>query len=128
LSQQRVILRREDTPIIALPQIAAEGKIFPFSRQKKTTGARRRGNPSGRPVPALTCKNEIALLADYLSSSLSPRLLEAFEKHIGHCPDCAAFLQTYRKTIEVTRNILKNAPSKFLWLPSAFPSHEGRGR
>jgi hypothetical protein len=34
-------------------------------------------------------------------------VLAAFEKHLGQCPDCSAFLNTYKKTIEVTKSFLK---------------------
>jgi anti-sigma factor RsiW len=54
-----------------------------------------------------TCKDEIALIADYLSSSLSAGTTTVFEQHLKGCPDCVAFLQTYKKTIEVTRDFLK---------------------
>src|ERR1700741_2863902 len=57
-----------------------------------------------------TCEDEIALLADYLSSSLSPRVLITFEAHLEDCRDCAAFLWTYKKTIEVTRSFLEVQP------------------
>ncbi len=55
----------------------------------------------------MTCKREISLIADYLSSSLFPPLISAFEQHLKQCPDCAAFLETYKKTIEITRSFLQ---------------------
>src|SRR5918992_2831488 len=57
-----------------------------------------------------TCEDETALIGDYLASNLSPQLAAAFEKHLQVCPDCAAFLQTYKKTIEATRAFLKAQP------------------
>ena len=57
----------------------------------------------------MICENEIALIAGYLSSSLSIRVLRSFEKHLNGCRDCTAFLQTYKKTIEVTRVFLRPA-------------------
>jgi len=57
-----------------------------------------------------TCEDETALIGDYLSSSLTPRVTAAFEKHLQVCPDCAAFLTTYKKTIEATRAFLKAQP------------------
>jgi hypothetical protein len=54
-----------------------------------------------------TCKDEVALIADYLAGRLAPVVLVAFEEHLGLCRDCAAFLSTYRKTIEVTKSFLK---------------------
>ena len=47
------------------------------------------------------------LIADYLAGRLDPTVLAAFEKHLAHCPDCAAFLNTYKKTIEATKSFLK---------------------
>lgn len=59
-----------------------------------------------------TCEDETALIGVYLSSSLSPRVTAAFEKHLQACPDCAAFLTTYKKTIEATRAFLKAQPPR----------------
>ena len=55
-----------------------------------------------------TCEDEIALIGNYLSSELSPPLLVAFQSHLEICPDCAAFLETYKKTVEATRALLTN--------------------
>jgi len=49
----------------------------------------------------------VGLIADYLAGRLDPTVLAAFEKHLGHCPDCTAFLNTYKKTIEATKSFLK---------------------
>jgi len=47
------------------------------------------------------------LIADYLAGQLSPEVLAAFEMHFVLCPDCKAFLNTYKKTIEVTNSFLR---------------------
>ena len=65
---------------------------------------RKLGNLS---APIATCKNEIALIGDYLSGNLSPRVLATYEDHLKGCRDCAAFLHTYKKTIEMTRSFLR---------------------
>jgi hypothetical protein len=49
----------------------------------------------------------VGLIADYLAGRLDPMVLAAFEKHLGQCPDCSAFLNTYKKTIEVTKSFLR---------------------
>ena len=59
------------------------------------------------PTPIATCKDEITLIGDYLSEKLNQRVLAAFEDHLKSCPDCAAFLHTYKKTIEITRSFLR---------------------
>jgi hypothetical protein len=54
-----------------------------------------------------TCQDEIALFAAYLADELSPALVTAFEHHLSACSDCAAFLRTYEKTVEITRELLQ---------------------
>jgi anti-sigma factor RsiW len=46
----------------------------------------------------MTCKDAIAVLADYLEAELSPALVEELEKHLSDCEPCRAYLATYRKT------------------------------
>lgn len=46
----------------------------------------------------MTCKDAIAVLADYLETALSPALVEELEKHLSDCEPCRAYLATYRKT------------------------------
>jgi anti-sigma factor RsiW len=54
-----------------------------------------------------SCRPATSLIGDYLAGSLEPRDQAALEAHLGGCPDCAAFLRTYKKTIDVTRAFLK---------------------
>ena len=58
--------------------------------------------------PIATCEDEIAVIGDYLSSDLDPQVLRSFENHLEGCQDCAAFLRTYKKTVEITRAFLRN--------------------
>jgi anti-sigma factor RsiW len=46
----------------------------------------------------VTCKDAIAILADYLESTLSPELVAKLEEHLRDCAPCQAYLATYRKT------------------------------
>ena len=46
----------------------------------------------------MTCKDAIAIMADYLESALSPELVEKLEEHLHDCAPCRAYLATYRKT------------------------------
>ena len=46
----------------------------------------------------MTCKDAIAVLADYLESALSRELVEKLEEHLRDCAPCRAYLATYRKT------------------------------
>jgi hypothetical protein len=53
-----------------------------------------------------TCRREVEFIADYLSSCLDLQQQVAFETHLKACGDCAAFLETYKKTVELTRAFL----------------------
>jgi hypothetical protein len=52
----------------------------------------------------------VALIGDYLASRLSSRVLNAFEKHLKDCSDCASFYEPTKKTMEVTRSFLSWSP------------------
>jgi anti-sigma factor RsiW len=65
------------------------------------------GRKSERRRSGRTCRDEVGLIADYLEGRLKPAVQAAFEKHLGQCPDCAAFLNTYKKTIELSQSFLK---------------------
>jgi hypothetical protein len=75
-----------------------------------------RGVNSGRIVrrrlkAALTCRQETDFIASYLAAELRGPTLEAFEHHLKLCPDCVAFLQTYKATIALTREFLSGNAS-----------------
>ncbi|HZS33205.1 MAG TPA: anti-sigma factor [Methylomirabilota bacterium] len=55
----------------------------------------------------LTCRDVIDLLADYLEATVSPETLAAFERHLEGCPACVAYLNTYRKTRELTATVAR---------------------
>jgi anti-sigma factor RsiW len=46
----------------------------------------------------MTCRDAIAMLADYLESTLTPRHLAGLEEHLRECDECQVYLATYRKT------------------------------
>ena len=99
------------------------------SSGKKRVGSSNHNKAGKRPDRPLTCEKETALIADYLASGLSPADLASFENHLQECPDCKAFLQTYRKTIEITRSFLemesvKSPPS----IPALRPANSRHGR
>lgn len=82
----------------------------PWPRPKRS--ARSKPMPPGKTAKAAnSCETETLLIASYLTSQLSPRTVVAFESHLKLCPDCRAFLQTYRKTVELTRAFLELKPA-----------------
>jgi anti-sigma factor RsiW len=56
---------------------------------------------------SLSCKEVTALIMEYLNGNISRDVAVAFEAHLAECPDCKAFLNTYKKTVELTRSFLK---------------------
>ena len=82
-------------------------KTCSSSKQRKESSLNKRPRFQSADRPDHTCKEEVALIADYLAERLAPTVLAAFKTHLGQCPDCTAFLNTYKKTIEATKSILK---------------------
>jgi anti-sigma factor RsiW len=53
-------------------------------------------------IKGLTCRQVIGLLADYLESELSQKLVGELEDHLAGCEPCQAYLNTYRRTKTLT--------------------------
>ena len=49
----------------------------------------------------MTCRDAVAVLADYLEQTLAADMLAALEHHLTDCAACRAYLATYRKTREI---------------------------
>jgi len=58
----------------------------------------------GRAESAI-CREITDLLLDYMTGELDPETVAAFEAHLRLCPDCVAFLNTYKKTVQATRSL-----------------------
>lgn len=58
---------------------------------------------SQSPVPLkLTCEDVIGMLLEYLEARLDESALAALERHLAACAPCVAYLNTYRRTRELT--------------------------
>jgi predicted anti-sigma-YlaC factor YlaD len=64
----------------------------------------------------MTCQDFIALLADYLETTVTLETLASLEEHLAGCPPCQAYLRTYWRTREVM------AASERATLPPAMPA------
>jgi len=53
----------------------------------------------------ITCEQVTALLLDYVAGALDPTTTLVLEQHLQNCPDCVAFLRTYRESIRFTRTL-----------------------
>lgn len=53
----------------------------------------------------LNCRDVGQLLHDYVEGLLTPLIQQQLEQHLADCPNCTAFLNTYRQTIRVSREL-----------------------
>jgi anti-sigma factor RsiW len=60
---------------------------------------------------ALTCRELVELVTDYLEGGLSSEDKERFEEHLAACDGCATHLQQMRKTIQTIGNLEENSLS-----------------
>ncbi len=51
------------------------------------------------------CRQAVELVTDYLEGSLSRRDRRRFEAHLRACPNCTAYLEQIRATIELAGSV-----------------------
>ena len=59
----------------------------------------------GRVSAMIRCQEVIDLLMDYLEAELPQSRAAALKAHLDGCSPCLAFLNTYRSTIQVSRQL-----------------------
>jgi predicted anti-sigma-YlaC factor YlaD len=57
--------------------------------------------------PYITCRELIDFLADYFESVLTEEQSKDFQRHLGACVSCRAYLATYEKTIRVEKGAMR---------------------
>ncbi|HSK30594.1 MAG TPA: zf-HC2 domain-containing protein [Candidatus Limnocylindria bacterium] len=75
------------------------------ARRKTSPGKSSRAAANAKPL--VSCKKEVDFIVRYIAAQLNAAEQSGFQAHLDACPDCAAFLQTYKKTIEITRSFLQ---------------------
>jgi anti-sigma factor RsiW len=50
----------------------------------------------------IVCQQAVELVTDYLEGALSRRDRRRFEAHLRGCPNCSAYLEQIRLTIEIS--------------------------
>jgi anti-sigma factor RsiW len=66
----------------------------------------------------MTCQDFVTFLMDYLDGKLSGPQRLSFEQHLAECPDCVAYLKTYRETIRLGKEAYTTEDDS---IPSAVP-------
>ena len=54
----------------------------------------------------ISCQQLIDFCLDYIEGDLPAAEQVDFRRHLGHCPDCVTFFETYRRTPEVSRDCM----------------------
>ena len=67
----------------------------------------------------MNCREFTEFLHEYLFGGLSDGERAEFEKHLAECPWCVAYLDSYRKTIELEQAAF--APAEDELLPADVP-------
>ena len=52
-----------------------------------------------------SCKSVGAFLMDYIEGRLEPKTVDRFEAHISSCPNCRRYLDQYRETVSLLKEI-----------------------
>ena len=50
----------------------------------------------------MLCKDVVENIMGYIDAELDYQTLNELEKHIDMCPECMAFVMTYRRMLELT--------------------------
>ena len=56
-------------------------------------------------TPDLCCREFVDFLMDYLDGALEPESRRTFDAHVGACPDCQAYLASYRTTLSLLKSV-----------------------
>ncbi len=50
------------------------------------------------------CRELISFLMDYVDGELSPHHADVFQRHLDACPECVAYVDSYRRTTVLTKD------------------------
>lgn len=54
-------------------------------------------------MPSITCREFIEFLIDYVDEKLPEERRRTFDSHLSICPDCVAYLDSYKKTVQIEK-------------------------
>lgn len=74
------------------------------SREQGTQGAEAGGGHGAD----MQCREFVDFLMDYLDGLLPEPTRAVFEEHIGLCPPCQAYLDTYRDAVRMGRRVCRD--------------------
>ncbi len=60
-------------------------------------------------APALTCREFVELVTDYLEGALPPGERQRFEAHLALCPGCETYLSQMRQTVALLGQVTEDS-------------------
>ena len=77
----------------------------------------------------MTCQDAIALMLEYLESTLDEATVAQLDAHLADCAPCRAYLATYRRTVgTVARSERVEIPPEMRERLASFLAQRLRGR
>jgi predicted anti-sigma-YlaC factor YlaD len=67
---------------------------------------------------AMTCRQVVDFLADYLEGTLDLPLRTQFESHVADCVACADYMRGYRDTIRLARSVARDEEAAVAAMPA----------
>ena len=55
-------------------------------------------------MKSILCMSGVELLMEYMEGALAPDVRAAIEAHVAGCPQCEAFISSYRETPRIVRD------------------------
>lgn len=59
-------------------------------------------------TPCITCREVLDFIMAYLDGELTPDQKHEFERHLGVCPSCVNYLNSYKATVTLGKAAMQN--------------------
>lgn len=59
-------------------------------------------------TPYITCREVLDFIMAYLDGELTPDQRHEFERHLGVCPSCVNYLNSYKATVKLGKAAMQN--------------------
>lgn len=60
--------------------------------------------------PSITCRQLIEFIVEYVDGTLDETATHEFEHHLGVCPSCRNYLESYRITMSLVKVSITDEP------------------
>lgn len=57
----------------------------------------------------MTCQEAIDFVLSYLDGDLTPEVRAEFDRHLAICTSCAAYLDSYKRTVQIEKAAFASA-------------------